>query len=352
MSATNIFERDMINAREGVVFFWSRIDPVAKPSLLLPLTFDGIKMARSSAKDIAEGVENIGQTIAEAGAKTASQLKSWAIGLIEKLSGAIGQVLDVSWINWIADNLVGRIAPFLGDIIGGIKGLVKFGKSLVQKVRLWWQGRHVELVPGHPQTMAAGINKLVTNAMLEGAYGIAKAAVSAGLKFVSMGVSTIVNAVASIVEFIVRLVNTVIEAVNIDWWIDYCKNLWGGKSQQARSERQAALSGDAKDFNQNFVKYTNRAPIIAAITSNTNLAGNKMLLMKMFSDDGSVIDQSQFDAGCVYLESLKSTGRDYCKNWGKRLQTSDSLAQLSLNLVRYGNAFPPRPLYKRLLRIR
>lgn len=339
---------DMANAREGVVYFWAKIEPVATRHLILPVAKDNALTAASAGYSTYSAVKHFNQSIAQSGTESDNLLKKWAYDLVHKLFDAMHVNFNPGdWIGWVGDHLVRQIAPFIGDIVGGVMGLYEFGKALYQKVRLWWSGRKVELRAGHPQAIAMGIDKLVNNALLDGLYKVAKSAVSTGLKFVTMGVSSVVDAVVGIVEMVVRLIYTITEAVNMDRFIEQCKAYWNLPGRT----RLAALAGDAKHFNGMFLVATGKAPVIAGITYNTHIAGDKMRFLKMYADDGSVINQSQFDAGCAYLERLRKTGRGYVADWGERLRSDDPVVKGLLKIVKHGKEalVQKKPWYKRLV---
>ena len=143
--------------------------------------------------------------------------------------------------------------------------------------------------------------------MLEGLYAVVKSAVSASLKFITMGVSTIVNAVVGVIEAVIRLVYSFKERKFLNQFIAKCREYW----KLPRSARILALSGEARGFNQEFLEATENSPIIAAITLNSRIAGDKYRLLQVYSGNGSIITQSQFDAGCTYLNRLGTIGRAY-----------------------------------------
>ena len=64
----------------------------------------------------------------------------------------------------------------------------------------------------------------------------------------------------------------------------------------------------------------------------------------MYAEDGSVIEDSQFKAGCAYLDELKSIGKGYCQSWGQYLRSDDALVSgLIQSVVKGGYALSPPP---------
>ncbi|WP_372896213.1 hypothetical protein [Stieleria sp.] len=332
----------MINAREGVLFFWQAIDQLSPLSLSTGAWTDNKWTKRSAMANAMGGASDPGQTREQRG----EALKTYATWLAQKLCNAVGWNENAGWLHWIIDNIIKELGPFVGSIIGGIKGLYKIGSAIAQKVKIWWVARKVTLAAGHPQAIASGIKKLINSALLEGLYDVAKSALTAGVLVASAGASSIVSAVASVIELIVKMVHAAMEASRINKLIEDCAALW----QLPRGARAWALSGAATDFNTMFRTATEKTPVIAPITLCSCLSGDKMRLLKMYGDDGTPITQSSFDAGCVYLDSLKNVGREYCKRWGDTLQSDDPLVKLGLKLVRDGYAGEnlKRPWYKRL----
>jgi hypothetical protein len=240
-------------------------------------------------------------------------------------------------VAWIAKYLLKSISPFIGDIAGGVLGLYKFGKALVQKVNVWWKGRNVKLNEGHPQAIAKAIGKLINNAMLEGLYSLIKSTAMASLKLITVGLSSVMSLIVGLFESIIKLIYNIKEAAFICDFIDDCREYW----KLPKGPRIYALSNNAQEFNDMFKEATENAPIIGAITLNTHIAGDKMRFLNMYTDN-QVLSKSQFKAGVSSLEALKSTARDYAKKWGGRLKSQDNVVKGLLRIVEHGaNALKP-----------
>jgi hypothetical protein len=84
-----------------------------------------------------------------------------------------------------------------------------------------------------------------------------------------------------------------------------------------------------------FIDATENAPVIGAITLSTQIAGDKMRFLNMYTGK-QVISENQFKAGVSYLDALKSTGREYAKKWGSRLISQDAMVKGLLRIVEHG----------------
>jgi hypothetical protein len=334
------------NAREGVVFFWSKMEELSPYEVI---TGKLLKSKVSIGKMAYNDRDNkpSAESYQQKGDGQSLLFKQWANELTQQLFSAIGAEVPVGqWISWIAENIVKNIGPLLGSVKGLYKGLKSFGTALVQKVRAWWQGRKVELQSGHPQIMADGITKLINNAMLEGLYETVKSATKGTLDILTVGVTATVGAVISVMEIIVRQVYACYHATSINDFIGECKTYMSLPQEQ----RTIALSGESA-FNDTFRYYTKAVPAIAAISLSSCLGGDKMRLLKMYGGDGAAINESSFVAGVKFLDTLSAVGREYSTFWAKLLRTSDKMAGLGLQLARDGvaNKIVQRPWYKRLL---
>jgi hypothetical protein len=329
---------EMANAREGVVYFWSQSSTISTLSLLSGFANSNRFAAGGRVLNTYGCVNYDDRSGFQKGAETASSfvqtmdLKNWCdktVSWIFRIFG-IKNLIDDS-VAWISKYLLKSLSPFIGDIVGGVKGLYKFGKALVQKIGIWWKGRNVKLNEGHPQAIAKSIGKLINNAMLDGLYSLIKTAALASLKLITVGLSSVISLIIGLFEAIIKLIYTINEAEYINDFIDGCKEYW----ILPKGARIHALSNNAQHFNQMFIDVTENAPVIGAITLSTQIAGDKMRFLNMYTGK-QVISEDQFKAGVSYLDALKSTGREYAKKWGSRLISQDAMVKGLLRIVEHG----------------
>jgi hypothetical protein len=163
-------------------------------------------------------------------------------------------------------------------------------------------------------------------------------AATASLKLITVGLSSVVSLIIGIFEGIIKLIYIIKEAGYFNDFIDNCKEYW----KLPKELRIYALSNNANDFNEMLIEATENASIIGAITLNTHIAGDKMRFLNMYTGN-QVISKTQFKAGASYLDSLKSTAREYAKKWGSRLNSQDDMVKGLLRIVEHGaNAMKPR----------
>ena len=322
------YDSDLGNAIEGVTYFWAKIEKVDYAQAFS--LSEAVKQAHSAGSSVKSGIEKSNQTAAEMGEESAASIRE----LVTEVAAAIGlggsslvrRTLDV-----IGQEFVQDLIPFLGDIKNVVTGIKDMGSALIQRVKLWWDGRHVELRPGHPQSMAKGITTLVENSALDGLFKMAKGVVSATLTALTGGVAKIVNGIAGAVEWVVRKIYHLKEIKALNGLIEQCQQAWttvlSNRSAIAAGADASGHGYEVDVFNDFFRQKINEAPVIAAITYRSGLAGDPMRLLEMLSADGSAINQSQFDAGVKYLNELKTTAGKYTDEWSKTLTSNDELVK-------------------------
>lgn len=84
----------------------------------------------------------------------------------------------------------------------------------------------------------------------------------------------------------------------------------GGFATNGVVNSDAALSIDARSFDEWFFASARAVPIIAALTLSSRVCGGKYTHLRM-SDSGKNIDQNEYNRGAAYLDSLASDARRY-----------------------------------------
>ncbi|NTS75647.1 hypothetical protein HR060_02100 [Catenovulum sp. SM1970] len=334
---------DMANAREGVIYLWAnmnKVSPLTTIASFMNINKLGLAGVGSGGYLSYHYIKDGGMGKSEAG-----KLMEWCTGAVNSIMQKLSFGSDGDGVGgMIAKILFTNMSPFIFDIAGGVWGLYTFGKTLVNKIELWWKGWKVKLVKGHSQTIVKAVGQLINNEMLEGLFAVVKAAISASLKFISMGTSVVANAIAGVIESIIRLIYMFKQRKYINNFIEDCKQYW----RLPEPARISALSGTADHFNDMFLEATENAPVIGGITYATNICGDKMRFLQLITADGSVLSQKKFNNGVSYLDAIKKHGRVYSNGWAKNLSSDDLVIKGLLRIVRKGeNALiSKKPWYK------
>jgi hypothetical protein len=136
-----------------------------------------------------------------------------------------------------------------------------------------------------------------------------------------------VSLVVSIVETLVKTIWKVVELIRMRSFFGQAKKFWS-----VREERNA-IHTQPIAFNNWFKSYAVDIPALSVLTLNSGICGDKMHFLAMFKDDSSVISQSEFDAGCTYVDSLKVWGASYLKDAGFEFKSDDPLVKGLLTLA-------------------
>ena len=89
--------------------------------------------------------------------------------------------------------------------------------------------------------------------------------------------------------------------------------------------------------------------MIAAITLNSGICGDKMHFLNMFQKDGYAISQSDFNQGVRYIDGLKSYASEAIGNWGFQVSSTakDGEGKMINGLLRHcGTLHSSSKLYR------
>ena len=229
-------------------------------------------------------------------------------------------------INKILAKWLASAAPIIGGIleIGG--GILNTMTAAAEKYKEWVTGKGVELMGGHPSTVAQAIRNAMWLSVGEGLYNTLKGGVNLGINFAAAGASAIVSLVISVVEAVATTCWHLVEIMRIRTFFDEARDMW------KRIDNSDSLHLQPTAFNKWYSSYALTIPALAVLTLISGICGDKMRYLQMYKADDHVIDQSAFDHGVTYLDNLKIWGYEYLDNAGFSFESSDPLVTHMLEL--------------------
>jgi hypothetical protein len=245
-----------------------------------------------------------------------------------------GTALDVlpglirKLVNFLCGKLFAAAAPFIGAGLDLAKGIANTIDASITRYREWVAGRDVQILTGHPGTIVEAIRRTMSMSIGEGVYDTLKGAASLGIQIASQGAASIVSAVVSIVETLAKTIWKVVEIVRMKMFFTQAHTHW-----EARFQRDA-LHMQPIAFNAWFKRYAVPIPALSVLALNSGICGDKMHFLSMFKDNGAVIEQAEFAAGCRYVDGLKVWGSGYLKDAGFGFSSEDKVVQGLLKLAR------------------
>jgi hypothetical protein len=230
--------------------------------------------------------------------------------------------------DFLATHVLASAAPFIGAGLDIAKGILNTIDASLTKYREWAASKEVELVIGHPATIAEAIRRAMWLNVGKGLYESLKGGLDLGLQFASQGASSIVSLVMAAVEALAKTIWKLVEVVKMRSIFAQGRELWESRM------RPDSLHLRPIEFNAWFKGHALMLPALPVLVLNTGICGDKMHFMKMFKDDSTVITQASFDAGCRYVDSLKSWGSDYLKDSGFGFTSKDPVVKGLIGMAR------------------
>lgn len=208
--------------------------------------------------------------------------------------------------------------------VGFLQGLWKAGKAVCQKFGFMIESFGTELQSGHPTVIYQALQKAFTGSLLAGLFTMTKSAVNIGLAATGVGAvaTAVVNIVSSALEMIIRLIVRIHEMNVCNEFIEICKDGF------EKRNGPGAIHDDEQMFANIFRSYAMRVPVIAAVTLNSGICGDKMRFLKMFDGgegERGYITQSAFDAGVRFVDGLKQAAKEYTDGAGYYFVSSDRM---------------------------
>lgn len=356
----------MQNARLGVIYLWQGTTVDSPLASVILSGVMGAASALAGVKDINIPVPDLATDFAAIGGQSAidvregsskglwATIKAWAEDFVrkvwEKIKDIFGDLAEMTGqlkkiAVFVTQQVFKSLAPVIGGAVGLAQGLWKMTVAFCEKLSNWLAAREVKLVQGHPTTLVKNIESGITRALLEGIYETAKSAASIALNAASWGGAAIVDAVVAVVEAATKIIWRIAEILIIRRFCKKAKQFW-----TARNESNS-IHLDSLKFDHWLKGTTSKIPVIAAVTYGTGIAGDKMRFLQMYTGEGAVISQDQFDAGVKYLDQMKRAGSRLLERSDMKFRSTDKVIEGLLKLAQRHDAVAAQgSIWKRLFR--
>ncbi|UPG95699.1 hypothetical protein [Luteibacter aegosomatissinici] len=220
----------------------------------------------------------------------------------------------------IAEKVMDQISPFLANGVAATQGLVTAVKVGGERFVVHARGKGVTLVPGVPTTTIDGIKRGMDLSLAGEVYNVLKGGTALALEGLTAGVAGAIAGIAfSAIEVLVAFARKVHDFYRIRLFLTDAKALW------AQREKPNSLHRQPYAFNRWYRKTAMRVPAIPVLTLNSGVCGDKMRMLCMFSNEGEVISQQNFDKGVAYIDHLKGWGSSYLEETAYSFTSADKL---------------------------
>jgi hypothetical protein len=257
-------------------------------------------------------------------------------GIIQDIGGMIPKV-----IAFVVNQVSAAAVPLAGSVVVLAQKIGGLCLAIQDKFQAWLDGKNVQINQGHPTTVVDSIKRGQSRAMLTEIYGVVAAAAGVAIDATAWGGGAIFNLVKSGVELILKFVWRLAEALRFNEFCSQARDYYvAAKSDIAGQTDKKAGAGSLPrrpfEFAQWYRSFALNMPIIAVLTLNSGVAGDKMSYLTMFSDNGQ-ISSDEFQAGVRFLDNLKPWGAEYLQSSGFTIVAAgDVLVDALANTVAKG----------------
>ncbi len=275
--------------------------------------------------------------------KIKDKLREWFDFLLEKIKetlrekfttveGVVGVMKDVT--SGILSLVAASAVPFFRSADTLVTGVARVIKAAVDKFRCWKLSKGVDVNPGYPQTIVQSITGAMTLSLFEGLYSSLKGAATLATDIVAVGAGAFVNLLISASELLIKFCWRLVEGAQIN---AFCK--------EAREHWNRHLSSDSIHlhpfaFGKWYRSYALNIPVIAILTLNSGICGDKMRYLTLFESGERVITSEKFQHGVRFLDNLKAYGSEYLKRCGFDfiVHSNDALVHSLVNEVAFSHS--------------
>jgi hypothetical protein len=220
----------------------------------------------------------------------------------------------------IAEKVMDEMVPFFSNGIAASTGLVQAIDHCCDRFVVYSKGRGVELVPGVPTTTIDGIKRAMDHAVLVDVYNVLKGGGNLALDGLTAGVAGEITGIAcSAIETLVAFARKVHDFYRIRIFLNDAKAMWLNREHATSVHRRPYA------FNRWYRKAALWVPVIPVLTLNSGVCGDKMRMLCMFSNEGEVITQANFDKGVAYIDKIKAWGSSYLADSAYTFTSADKL---------------------------
>lgn len=262
--------------------------------------------------------------------KIRDTVQGWFDALVEKLqtmlrekfgtlSGISGTIKQL--VKGIVTLVAAKAAPYVGAGMEIVSSLAKTVDAAITRFRAWKNGKGVEIGEGHPATVVSSITRAMTLSLFEGMYGTLKGAGALAMDAVGFGAGAVVNLIISVSEMLIKFVWRLVETVRINAFCKEARVYWEGSDSLDSLHRRPFA------FSDWYRQHALNLPLIAGLTLNTGICGDKMRYLSMFPNgaSGSQLSNSEFQRGVKFLDNLKPFAAKYISDSGFKIRTGGDL---------------------------
>jgi hypothetical protein len=269
--------------------------------------------------------------------------KTW----IDKVEDWLPRIAKV--VNVILGQVAASAAPFVGGAFDLASGIVATVRACRDRYQSYSLGQGVQMNTGHPAVIVASIERAMNFAIAKGLWDSLKGATSIATSAVAAGAGAIVSLVVSGCEVIAKVVHRLWETSKMKAFFADCGERYTAytTAQAAGASDDAGLYHSGVAFGAWYRAAAYAIPCLSALALNSGITGDKMMYLRMFSDDseGQVISQDSFDRGVAYVDNLKSWSRDYLVAAGYKFTSANKMVD-SILTASTADKIPPLTVIK------
>ncbi len=232
-------------------------------------------------------------------------------GTVEGIAGTIKQL-----VRGLVTLVAAKAAPFVGAGLEIASSLGKTIDAASTRFRAWKDSRDVEVAEGHPAAVVDSITRAMTLSLFDGLWQMLKGAGSLAMDIVGFGAGGLVNLIISAGEMLIKFIWRLIETVRINIFCREARGHWENSNSPDGLHRRPFA------FSEWYRSSALNIPLIAVLTLNTGICGDKMRYLTMFNADGTrQISGAEFERGVKFLDSLKPWGAKYIGDTGYSIRS-------------------------------
>jgi hypothetical protein len=224
---------------------------------------------------------------------------------LEGFSGTIKTVIKAC-VKFFA----AHAAPFVSGALDIASAVGKTVDAAVTRFRTWKEGRDVEVADGHPGIVVQSIQRAMTLALFDGLWQAIKGAGSLAMDIVGFGAGGLVNIIVSAGELLIKFLWRLGETLFFNRFCTQAAGHWANHASPDSIARRPFA------FSEWYRPYALHLPLIAVLTLNTGICGDKMRYLTMFKSGGEQLTSDAFQRGVTFLDNLKPWGAKYIQATG------------------------------------
>jgi len=364
-SACRCEDEGMNKSREGMLYFFSKIDCGFAPAAAASGVFSTLSAGVYFAGDVAEKYRKANLTggvtdypiinfnlpfgnvaldtnaVGTVASKLIDFAKKWVRCMEQEAQGMKNPSLMVQvreyfdqfgWheiqdiIKTAAREITYFSVPFVKNGVHAVEDLAKAIDICTQKYRLDMSGRSVEVLGGVPAAIDGGINvamnRLLTRSMADlGKSATGLAAEIAGLKLAKSIISLVISVVDAIGTTIWKMYDlAVIKA--------FCNQ---AQDYYAQINRPDSIHRYPQAFEEWMYRPCMNVPVLAALALRSGFAGDATMKTYLGGGSNGVISTESFERAATYFEKQKSVADAYIRKQDLSLFSHDELVNALMN---------------------